>query len=113
MKKAETLTGKAAIEAAGLSEFVRDECHRRRVTLSEILATGRGSPRVSRARHAIWAAIRAIRSDGSNDYEYSLAEIGRMFFRDHTTVLYAIRAFYAAHPEFAEALPKKFPKSDG
>lgn len=60
----------------------------------------RGTPRVALARHAAIAAL-------YSRYETSYSELGRLFGRDHTTVMYAVaRAGILSQDdeEFAAAL---------
>jgi len=76
---------RAELDAHGLTDLVREICRRRGITLDELCGTTR-TRSISRARHETWAAIHAL-----PHRHYSYAEIGRLFGRDHSTVLLGIR----------------------
>lgn len=64
---------------------VREMCADAGVTVDQVMAkTGRMNVKLTHVRQDIWFALR---EDGM-----SLSEIGRMFKRDHTTILHGIKA---------------------
>lgn len=69
---------------ATAQRIAESEC----VLLEDMLGRKR-TARSTRARHRLWATVRA-----SSDF--SLPELARMFGRDHTTILYGIRKHEAA-----------------
>lgn len=72
-----------------LARIVRQVADETGVPVADILGPSRIAD-ISSARHTAMARARAIeRPDGSP--RYSLPMIGRVFNRDHTTVLYAVR----------------------
>jgi chromosomal replication initiation ATPase DnaA len=73
-----------ALRARDLLEFVDDVCRRRGVTRKELCDRGR-TRAVAQARQELWWQLRQHR-------HYSLGEIGRLFGRDHSTVLQGIDA---------------------
>ena len=77
---------RSELDAHGLTDLVAEICRRRGVTLGELCGSTR-TRSISHARHETWALIR-----GLPFRHYSYAEIGRLFGRDHSTVLLGIRA---------------------
>jgi chromosomal replication initiation ATPase DnaA len=65
-------------------EIIADVATRRGVTRREIMSGDR-TARVSRVRHEAYAAVRAAT-------RMSYPAIGRIFHRDHTTIIHGIRA---------------------
>lgn len=77
----------AALSMRGLLELVDAVCGRRGVTRDELCGRCRTSA-VIQARQELWWQLRQ-----HPDHHYSLSEIGRLFGRDHSTVLYGIHAY--------------------
>lgn len=71
------------IEMRGLRPLVLAVAAAHRVAPADMLGTGRAR-QPSRSRQALWVELRAL--------GWSLPEIGAVMNRDHTTVLYGIRA---------------------
>jgi len=82
----------AALQTRGLLPLVEQVCHQRGVTLPEICSRAR-TQNVSRTRHEIWWRIRHL-----SDRQYSYAEIGALFDRDHSTIKCAVDAFQRRSP---------------
>jgi hypothetical protein len=82
-------------------DIIKEEAARGGYTVAQILADDR-TLRITKLRqYAMWRA----RAETSR----SLAEIGLMFKRDHTTVLYAYQKIEAMRPDARVALPPTFP----
>lgn len=64
-------------------------CRAHHVTRAEVCSRNR-SRSVANARHDLWWRLR---NDGSLSFSY--VEIGRLFARNHTTVLHGVRAWEA------------------
>ena len=75
-----------ALNGRRLLHLAEEVCSARGVLLHEILGPIR-SRNVVRARHELWWRIRH-----HPDRYYSLPEIGRLFGKDHTTILAGIEA---------------------
>lgn len=67
--------------------LVEDLAKRHGALVDEVLACNR-EPRVCRARQAAWYALRH-----HGEVEWSYPAIGRLFDRDHTTVMAGVRAY--------------------
>jgi hypothetical protein len=81
-------------------DIIKQEAARGGYTVAQILADDR-TLRITKLRqYAMWRA-RA-------ETKRSLAEIGLMFKRDHTTVLYAYQKIEAMRPDTRAALPPLF-----
>ena len=75
-----------ALHARRLLHLAEEVCSARGVLLHEILGASRSRSLV-RARHELWWRIRHL-----PDRCYSSPEIGRLFGRDHSTLLAGIEA---------------------
>lgn len=75
-----------ALRARRLLHVAEEVCSERGVLLHEILGAAR-SRNIVRARHELWWRIRH-----HPDRSYSFPEIGRLFGRDHTTILAGIES---------------------
>jgi chromosomal replication initiation ATPase DnaA len=75
-----------ALSQRDLLELVGNVCRTHGVTVDEVCGRTR-TQAVSWARHETWWRLRH-----HPERHYSLAEIGRLFGRDHTTVLHGIQA---------------------
>lgn len=73
------------LTARGLLELLDEVCSRRGVTRDE-LCSRRRSRALSQARHELWCLILE-----HPDRHYSHNELGRLFERDHTTILSGVR----------------------
>lgn len=74
-----------ALGERGLLSMLDDVCRRHHVTREEV--AGRTRTRsVSFARQDLWSRLR-------KQLGFSYAEIGRLFARNHTTVLHGVRAW--------------------
>lgn len=69
-----------------LVSLLDDVCRRRAVTRDEVCGVTR-TMAVVRARHELWSTLR-----NHPERFFSLEELGRLFHRDHATVLQGIRA---------------------
>ena len=79
--------------------ILEDVARTRRIRRDRILSRER-TIAVSRARQEIFARLYALRRGGaSTGAVYSSAQIGRWFERDHSTVLWGIRAHEARMAE--------------
>ena len=78
-----------ALRDRHLDGLAREVCTSRGVLLREVLGASR-SRSVVRARHELWWRIRHL-----PDRCYSSPEIGRLFGRDHSTILAGIEAHAA------------------
>jgi chromosomal replication initiation ATPase DnaA len=76
-----------ALRVRDLLDFVDEVCRRRGVTREELCGRGR-TQAVVRARQELWWQLRQ-----HPERHYSLCEIGRLFGRDHSTVLHGIDAY--------------------
>jgi len=85
-----------ALGARGLLDLVAGVCRTHGVTLDEVCGRAR-TRAASCARHEAWWQIRH-----HPELHYSLADIGRLFQRDHTTVRHGVEAHQA---RTREALP--------
>jgi chromosomal replication initiation ATPase DnaA len=74
------------LEARDLLGLVDEVCRQRRVTRDELCGRGR-TKAVAVARHEVWWRLRH-----HPDAAFSFQEIGRLFDRDHATVIHGIRA---------------------
>ena len=73
-----------ALKERGLLFLLDEICRQHHVSREEI--TGRNRTRsVSLARHDLWQRLREL--------GFSYVEIGRLFERNHTTVLHGVRAW--------------------
>ncbi len=77
-----------ALRDRDLLDLLDAVCRRRSVTREEVCGRGR-TRNVARARHELWWELR--RNPGM-----SFGEIGRLFDRNHTTVMTGVRAFERA-----------------
>ena len=77
---------RAELDVRDLLTLASDVCRSRGVTLAELCGRVR-SQSVARARQELWWLLR-------HDSErcYSFADIGRLFGRDHTTVMLGVLA---------------------
>jgi len=82
----------AALQTRGLLPLVEQLCQQRGVTLPEVCSRAR-TQNVARTRHEIWWRIRHL-----SDRQYSYAEIGALFGRDHSTIKCAVDAFLRRSP---------------
>lgn len=75
---------------AAMCDIVAEASRRRRIPVEAIM--GRSTLReIAHARHeAMWVCWNVFLSDGRR--RWSLPRIGRFFGRDHTTVLFGVRA---------------------
>lgn len=76
-----------ALTERGLLYMLEDVCHRHHVTREEVTSRNR-TRSVSFARQDLWWRMRET-------FGFSYVEIGRLFARNHTTVLHGIRAWEA------------------
>ena len=81
-----------ALRSRSLLPLVEQVCRQRGVTLPELCSRTR-TQNVVRTRHEIWWRIRHL-----PDRQYSYAEIGSLFGRDHSTVKCAVDAFHRRSP---------------
>jgi chromosomal replication initiation ATPase DnaA len=73
------------LRTRGLYRYVSDVCLEHGVTVREVLSsTHRRAP--TRCRHHIW---HGIRTDPALHYSYP--DLGRIFNRDHSTILQGVR----------------------
>jgi chromosomal replication initiation ATPase DnaA len=77
-----------AVRQHNLLEIVMAVCRLRGVTPDD-LCGNRRTKAVCSARHELWASIHAL-----PHRHYSYVEIGRIFDRDHSTVLVGVRAHH-------------------
>ena len=77
---------KARMEAGGVRGIIAEVALAHRVTVEDILGQGRSAPLV-KARHEAMVEV-AIRRPA-----FSLPQIGRLFSRDHTSVLHVLRKY--------------------
>lgn len=89
----------ADLRAHELLELVEEVRRRRGVALHELCGRAR-SQNVAAARHELWWRIRH-----HPERCYSLPEIGRLFGRDHTTVLHGLSAYQRRHAGIASRQP--------
>jgi chromosomal replication initiation ATPase DnaA len=82
----------AALQIGGLLRLVEQVCLQRGVTLPEVCSRAR-TQNVARTRHEIWWRIRHL-----PERQYSYAEIGALFGRDHSTIKCAVDAFQRRLP---------------
>ena len=77
------------LEERDLLEQARKVARKYHVTLDELLGRGHGALE-ARARHELWATL----------YEEmpTFAGLGRIFGRDHATIVAAVRKYRARHP---------------
>lgn len=61
--------------------------------LEDVITLVRTPQRLVMTRFAIWAYAYDIR-DGEGRRVYSLSELGRLFNRDHTSIMYGIRRYH-------------------
>ena len=80
-----------ALRDRGLLDLLDAVCRRRNVAREEVCGRGR-TRSVSRARHELWWELR--RHPGM-----SFGEIGRLFARNHTTVMMGVRTFERARAD--------------
>jgi len=74
------------LAARDLLAVVDDVCRARRITREELCGRGR-TKAVATARRELWWRLRH-----HPDLSFSYAEIGRLFGRDHATVISGVRA---------------------
>ncbi|MBX3228038.1 MAG: hypothetical protein KIT84_27565 [Labilithrix sp.] len=72
-----------------LTELLDDVCRRHHVTRDDVCGRGR-TRAVSAARQELWWRLRNHPTTA-----FSYLEIGRLFDRNHTTVLFGVRAWEA------------------
>jgi chromosomal replication initiation ATPase DnaA len=82
----------AALSLRGLLDLVDDVCARHGVTPQELCGRRRTQAVVG-ARHELWWLIRH-----HPDRHYSLAELGLLFGRDHSTIKCALDTFQRRSP---------------
>ena len=75
-----------ALVERDLTALLDEVCRHRAVTHAEVCSAVR-TKGVAQARHELWWRLRH-----HPDLAFSLEEIGRLFRRDHTTVLRGVRA---------------------
>jgi len=80
-------TLREGLAARDLLELVADVARQHGATVDEVLAQDK-TPRVSHARQAVWHALRH-----HPERRYSYPDIGRLFGRDHSTIIYGVRAY--------------------
>lgn len=76
-----------ALDERDLLDLCADLARQHGATVDEVLSPSR-SPRVSHARQAIWYALRH-----HSERRYSYPDLGRLFGRDHSTIIYGVRAY--------------------
>jgi len=76
-----------ALRIRDLLGLVDDICHRRGVTRDELCGAVR-TRAICRARQEAWWRIRHLPG-----HDYSYQEIGKLFGRDHTTILHGVHAY--------------------
>lgn len=76
----------AALSERDLLGLLDDVCRAHHVTRSDVCSRNR-SRAVANARHEVWWRLRSL--------AFSYVEIGRLFDRNHTTVLHGVRAWEA------------------
>ena len=69
-----------------LTELLDEVCRRRAVTRHEVCSRSR-TKAVASARHELWWRLR-----NHPEASFSFKEIGRIFRRDHATVIHGVRA---------------------
>jgi chromosomal replication initiation ATPase DnaA len=79
-----------ALSIRDLLAVLDDVCRTRHVTREEICGRARTRAIVS-ARHEVWWRLRH-----HPQLAFSYEEIGRLFHRDHSTILMAVRAYQHA-----------------
>jgi hypothetical protein len=93
---------RARLQARGAIPWVDRVCRRHGVLFAELAdtrANQRGNPRLSSARHEVWAGLH-------DTLGLSLSQIARDFNRDHTSILYAVRRHAARVAEELADLQK-------
>lgn len=79
-----------AMQRAGVLEIVLHELIPSGFTLTEFLQEVRTPPRLNATRRAVWKRAYGVKTDNGAPY-YSTPELGRLFNRDHTTLMRGIR----------------------
>lgn len=80
------MTLREALDERDMLDLCAGLARQHGATVDEVLAQDK-TPRVSHARQAIWHALRH-----HPERRYSYPDIGRLFGRDHSTVLAGVRA---------------------
>lgn len=78
-----------AMQRAGVLEIVLPELNAAGFTLAEFLIDVRTPKRLVRMRHVIWRRTYDTRS-ADGERLYSTTELGRLFNREHTTIITGI-----------------------
>lgn len=80
-----------ALVKAGLWDMVHAELTAARFDLADLIGHVRNVARLNRLRFRIWAKARSIKEIGASlfdgDHMYSFPELGRLFNRDHSTII--------------------------
>jgi chromosomal replication initiation ATPase DnaA len=87
------------LAARDLLRVLDDVCRARHVTRAEVCGCRRTKAIVA-ARHEVWWRLRH-----HPELSFSYEEIGRLFGRDHTTVLAAVRAKERARAKLLDEVP--------
>lgn len=75
-----------SLELRDLVKLLDEICHRRAVTRDEVCGRAR-TKAIAHARHEVWWRLRH-----HPDASFSFGEIGRLFRRNHATVIHGVRA---------------------
>jgi chromosomal replication initiation ATPase DnaA len=75
----------ASLELRDLVDLLDEICRRRAVTRDEVCGRAR-TKAISQARHEVWWRLR------HPEASFSFEEIGRLFRRNHATVIHGVRA---------------------
>lgn len=92
MKPKEIAARKEALVKASLWDMVHAELTATRFDLSDLLGHARDVHRLNVLRFRIWKRARAVKDPGSRDPTYSFAELGRLFNRNHSTIMAGVYA---------------------
>lgn len=71
------------LEGRGLLDLVAEICREHHVPIAEVLSRRRNAP-IAAVRKVVWAEL-------YHDRGLSYPDIGRLFGRDHSTVLFGVR----------------------
>ena len=82
-----------ALSARDLLGLLDSICSRRGVSREELCGRGRTQP-VARARHELWWSLRH-----HPQHHFTYQEIGRIFGRNHSSILHGVRGFQRAQRE--------------
>lgn len=84
-----------ALAKAGLWSMVHTELTAARFELADLLGHGRDVARLNRLRFRIWRMARTIKDPTSREPMYSFTELGRLFNRDHSSIMSGVNSFDA------------------